>query len=109
MPAHDLAVADFAGVIELASIPAIKACAAAGTGVSFLYRVAVAHELDTGALADVTPGDFALAHDFALIWQRGSRYGKRWRALARTWQEAYASGAAPSAPLAEKNASCAMR
>lgn len=86
LAARDLAVGDFAGVIELASIPAIKACVAAGAGVSFLYRVAVADELAAGTLADVTPADFAVEHDFSLIWQRGSRYAPRWRALLREWR-----------------------
>lgn len=86
LAARNLAVGDFAGVIELASIPAIKACVAAGAGVSFLYRVAVADELAAGTLADVTPADFAMKHDFSLIWQRGSRYAPRWRALLREWR-----------------------
>lgn len=86
LAARDLAVGDFAGVIELASIPAIKACVAAGAGVSFLYRVAVADELAAGELADVTPADFAIEHDLSLIWQRGSRYASRYRALLREWR-----------------------
>lgn len=85
LAARDLAVGDFAGVIELASIPAIKACVAAGAGVSFLYRVAVESELTDGRLVDVTPADFAVEHDFSLIWQRGSRYAPRWRTLLREW------------------------
>ena len=86
LAAHDLAVEDFSGTVELASIPAIKACVAAGAGVSFLYRVAVEDELEAGALVDVTPADFAVEHDFTLIWQRGSRYAARWRALLREWR-----------------------
>lgn len=85
LAARGLSTDDFVGVIELASIPAIKACVAAGAGVSFLYRVAVEDELGTGRLADVTPADFAAEHDFSLIWQRGSRYAPRWRALLREW------------------------
>ena len=86
LAARELSVGDFAGVIELASIPAIKACVAADAGVSFLYRVAVEAELATGALVDVTPADCAITHDFSLIWQRGSRYAARYRALLREWQ-----------------------
>ena len=71
LAARELSVSDFAGTIELASIPTIKACVAAGAGVSFLYRVAVEQELADGTLADVTPADFAIEHDFSLIWQRG--------------------------------------
>ena len=81
LAACDLTVDDFAGVIELASIPTIKACVAGGAGVSFLYRAAVENELASGALVDVTPRDFAIKHDFSLIWQRGSRYASRYRAL----------------------------
>ena len=81
LAAIDLSIDDFAGVIELASIPTIKACVAGGAGVSFLYRVAVENELASGALVDVTPRDFAIKHDFSLIWQRGSRYASRYRAL----------------------------
>lgn len=83
---RDLTTEDFAGVIELSSIPAIKACAAAGAGVSFLYRAAVERELADGTLVDVTPLDLAIEHDFSLIWQRGSRYGGRYRALLREWR-----------------------
>lgn len=85
LAARDLSVDDFAGAIELASIPTIKACVAAGAGVSFMYRVAAEAELARGALADVTPADFAVEHDFSLIWQRGSRYADRYRSLLREW------------------------
>lgn len=71
LAARDLSTDDFAGVIEVAGIPAIKACVAAGAGVSFLYRVAVEAELAAGTLVDVTPADFAVEHDFSIIWQRG--------------------------------------
>ena len=86
LAARNLGVYDFAGTLELASIPAIKACVTAGAGISFLYRVAVERELAAGELVDITPDDFAIEHDFALIWQRGSRYAERYRALARAWQ-----------------------
>ena len=50
-----------------------------------MYRVAVESELASGTLADVTPPDFAIEHDFRLIWQRGSRYADRYRSLLREW------------------------
>lgn len=87
---RNLSVRDFAGIIELASIPAIKACVRAGAGISFLYRTAVESELAHRELADVTPADVSIEHHFELIWQRGSLFADRYRTLARTWQ-AYAS------------------
>ena len=86
LAARELSVNDFAGVIELASIPTIKACVAAGAGVSFMYQVAVESELADGSLSDVTPEDFAIEHDFSLIWQRGSHYAARYHALLREWR-----------------------
>lgn len=96
LAAHDLGTADFARTIELGSIGAIKASAAAGLGVSFLYRIAAAPELAAGALADVTPTDLAISHDFTLIWQRGSRYAERYRTLAAAWARSLASDAYPA-------------
>lgn len=88
LAAHDRTVADFAGTIELGGMPAIVEAAAAGCGVAFLYQVAAKGALVSGALVDVTPIDCHLTHDFCLIWQRGSRYAPRWRALARSWRSA---------------------
>ena len=88
LAAHGRTVADFAGSIELGGMPAIVAAAEAGCGVAFLYRVAAEDALAAGALAEVTPADCRLTHDFCLIWQRGSRYAPRWRALARDWRSA---------------------
>lgn len=89
LAAYDVHVSDFAGVIELSSIPAIKACVAAGTGISFMYRVAVEKELSLGTLVDITPQNFAIEHNFSLIWQHGSRYNKRYLALLTSWRELY--------------------
>lgn len=88
LAARDLSVRDFADVIEMASIPAIKACVTAGVGVSFMYLAAAKEELAAGTLVDVTPADFSITHDFSLVWQRGSRYGERYRALLRSWRAA---------------------
>ena len=87
LAARELVTDDFAGTVERASIPAIKALVREGAGVTFLSRVAVERELAEGALADVTPRDFAIEHDFSLIWERGSRYAERWRSLLRAWRD----------------------
>lgn len=79
LTAHDLTLADFAGTLELASIPAIISCVAAGAGITFLYRIAVERELAAGSLVDITPADFGIRHNFTLIWQRGSTYAARYR------------------------------
>lgn len=95
LAARDLTTHDFADSVELASIPAIKACVQAGHGISFLYRIAVEQELASGALVDITPADFAIEHDFALIWQRGSHYADHYRALLAEWREHVEADADP--------------
>lgn len=86
LAARDLAISDFAGTVELESIPTIKACVRGGAGITFMYRVAVEGELSRGELVDITPRDFSIEHDFCLIWQRGSQYAPRYRALCDTWR-----------------------
>lgn len=99
LAARNLSTSSFRDALELGGIAPIKALAAAGAGVAFLYRIAVERELATGTLRDVTPADFRIEHDLALVWQRGSMYGDRYRALFSEWQRAYAAaraeGAAP--------------
>lgn len=87
LAARDLDLDDFAGTLEIASIPAIKLCVQAGAGVTFMYRAAVERELDEGALRDITPADFFVEHDFRLIWQRGSLGARRYQELARAWRQ----------------------
>lgn len=86
LSARDLGLGDFAGIVEIESIPTIKACVRAGAGITFLYRTAVEAELGSGELIDVTPDDFHIEHDFCLIWQRGSQYAWRHRALCEAWR-----------------------
>ena len=86
LAARDLDLDDFAGTLEVASIPAIKLCVRAGTGITFLYRAAVERELDQGELRDITPSDFFVEHDFRLIWQRGSLAARRYQEIARSWR-----------------------
>ncbi len=97
LAAHELGLCDFAGTLELGAIAAIKACAAAGAGISFMYRAAAEDELARGALRDVTPADFAINHDFCLIWQRGSQYEKHYRALNKSWRALYLAARAGQA------------
>lgn len=87
LAARDLAVSNFAGSVELESIPTIKACVKDGAGITFVYRAAVMRELDERELVDITPLDFEVEHDFSLIWQRGSQYAERYRTLCESWRK----------------------
>lgn len=91
LSARDLDLGDFAGVVSIESIPTIKTCVRAGSGITFMYRVAVEAELAAGELIDITPDDFHIEHDFCLIWQRGSQYAPRYRSLCEAWRSFLAS------------------
>ena len=95
---RNLSVESFASTCELGSIGAIKECAAAGLGVTFLYRTAVRREIESGALRDVTPDDFRSEHDFAFVWQRGSMQEERYRSVFELWTKAYREAAAVEQP-----------
>lgn len=86
LAARDLEPGDFAGTLEIASIPTIKACVAAGAGISCMYRIAAADEIAGGTIVDITPPDLDIRHDFRLVWQQGSLYAERYRSLARSWR-----------------------
>ena len=66
--------------------PCLKAMAAAGIGITFLYRSAVEEELKSHTLYDITPEDFSVTHDFTLIWQKGSIFASRYRTLFKEWR-----------------------
>lgn len=95
LAARDLAIIDFAGSVELESIPTIKTCVKGGVGITFVYRAAVQHELEKRELVDITPRDFEIEHDFSLIWQRGSQYSERYRALCDSWRKVLAQPLEP--------------
>lgn len=83
----NMSVRDFAGLMEIGSIHAIKKLVEADLGITFLYRAAVEEELEKGTLADITPKDFSITHDFTLIWQKGSLFASRYRRLFEEWKE----------------------
>ena len=93
LAARNLSLGRFATLCELGSIGAIKGAVQAGAGISFLYRTAVASELEAGALRDVTPLGINITHEFSFVWQRGSMYGSRWRAIFDEWRRAWEDAA----------------
>ena len=86
LTSRNLSIHDFAGISEIGNIPALKAMAAAGIGITFLYRSAVEEELKSHTLYDITPEDFSVTHDFTLIWQKGSIFASRYRTLFKEWR-----------------------
>lgn len=93
-------VQDFADLVEIGSLGCIKALAAACCGITFLYEAAARQELASGALQVIPLRDFAVTHDFTLLWRKGSIFAPRYRALfaALTRYAGEHGQAGPAAP-----------
>lgn len=73
---RNLSVEDFAGVVEIGNMSAIKSLVSMGCGISFLYEAAVREELRSGRIKRLEPEDFSMTHDFSFVWQRGSCFDR---------------------------------
>ena len=72
---------DFAHVMEIGSISAIKQLVAADCGITFLYESAVAQELAEGSLCLIPLQDFEVYNHFAMVWRKGSLFDDRYLAI----------------------------
>lgn len=81
-------ISDFANVVEISNINAIKMMAESGGGVAFLYRAAVKRELEEGTLKEIPLEDFPVFHDFTFIWRKNSQFAQHYMELLGQIQEA---------------------
>lgn len=65
---------DFASIMEISNIGAIKRMVELSAGITFLYEETVKEELKKGTLRKIELEDFCLFHDFTFIWRKGSIY-----------------------------------
>lgn len=83
---HDLSVRDFRLLMEISSLDAIKALAAAGCGVTFLYEAAARRELADGSLRVIPLENFRYAHDFTFLWRKNSVFPEHYQFLFQELQ-----------------------
>ena len=76
---HNLRPADFRRVIEISDLTVIKELAAAGCGITFLYRRAAERECAAGILREVPLLDFHVEHEFTFLWRKGSVFEAEYR------------------------------
>ncbi len=74
-------IADFQRVIEVGSIRSIKSLVSANCGITFLYEVAVAQELQEGSLRKIPLSDFGLNNSFAMVWRKNSLFLEQYTEL----------------------------
>ena len=71
---HNYSLQDFAKIMEIGSILAIKSLVSSGLGITFLYEDAVSAELEAGLLKEILISDFSVHNNFTMIWRKNSLY-----------------------------------
>lgn len=85
---HNIALSDFAGLIEVNDIKVQKALVEQGAGIAFLFEAAVAGEKKLQA---VPIDGFPLQHEINIIWRKNSIFQKEYLTLAQFFASGYAS------------------
>ncbi len=67
----------FASYIEAGSIHAMKRLVADGTGITFVYKVAVLEELASGKLKQIHINEFNSSHFFNMAWVKNSFFSEK--------------------------------
>lgn len=81
LDAEGYRISDFARVIEIGNMSAIKTMTVCGGGISFLYEAAVKKELEEGTLWELPVEGFPKYHDFTFIWRKDSIFAEQYREL----------------------------
>lgn len=95
LKAKGLSTGSFARRVEVGNLGAIKALAAGGCGVTFLYARAARPELAEGRLREIRLQDLKIVHDFSAIWRRDSIFHRQYEAVFRELSGLPASGPLP--------------
>ena len=74
-------MSDFKHYIEVENMHTIIGLLKKDCGISFVYKIAVAEELEQGILKEICLDDFKMKHDFDFIWEKGSIYSEKYAAI----------------------------
>lgn len=72
--ARGLHISDFIHYTEVENMHTIIGLLKKDCGISFLYKIAVKNELQSGILKEIPLDDFKMQHDFDIIWEKHSIY-----------------------------------
>lgn len=86
-------ISDFTHYTEVENMYTIIGLLRRDCGISFLYRIAVQDELETGRLKEIHMDDFSMQHDFDFIWEKDSIYDEKYREISREFRQLAESGA----------------
>jgi DNA-binding transcriptional LysR family regulator len=71
-------ITNFARILELGNLEAIKRLVAGGAGIAFLYEQSVSKELASGSLARIDWPEFSVSHDYTFAFLKNSLYADRY-------------------------------
>lgn len=75
----NISVQDFASVIEIGGVEAIKTLVSQGAGISFLYESAIKTELQNKTLTAIPLRNHHFQNDFSFIWRKNSLYANEYK------------------------------
>lgn len=74
-------ISDFKHYTEVENMHTIIGLLKKDCGISFVYKIAVAEELDQGTIKEICLDDFKMKHDFDFIWEKGSIYSEKYTTI----------------------------
>lgn len=79
--AHGLHISDFIHYTQVENMHTIIDLLKKDCGISFLYKIAVENELQSGRLREISLDDFKMQHDFNIIWEKHSIYTDKYLSI----------------------------
>ena len=84
---QNLSINDFNNLIEISNINTIKQLVSNNHGITFIYRVAVEKELETGLLKEIKIAGLSIKHDINFVWRKNSVFADYYRQLFNQYFE----------------------
>ena len=81
LTARGLHITDFPHYTEVENMHTIIGLLKKDCGISFLYKIAVENELQSGILKEIPLHDFKMQHDFDIIWEKHSIYTEKYLSI----------------------------
>ena len=79
--ARGLHISDFIHYTQIENMHTIIDLLKKDCGISFLYKIAVENELQSGILREISLDDFKMQHDFDIIWEKHSIYTDKYLSI----------------------------
>lgn len=85
--ARGLRISDFIHLTQVENMHTIIGLLKRDCGITFLYKIAVKDEIESGELSEIPLDDFKMQHDFDFIWEKHSVYTDKYLAICDEFTE----------------------